>query len=170
MDAAERQTRPEPRGRAQGKELIMAPRFSPTYLRRLRNEIPIRDLIADILDVPCKVSEGHFRFLCPRCREFNTATNPKTNLARCFRCAENFNPIDVTMLEKRYDFLEAVAFLEQFLGRARRPTHDVPTRGSVAPTPRVQDRDAQKPRKRAHASERLRPSDGRCRTPRPSSH
>ncbi|MEK6621873.1 MAG: hypothetical protein AABZ13_05275 [Planctomycetota bacterium] len=25
--------------------------------------------------------EGYFRFLCPLCSEFHTATNPKTNLA-----------------------------------------------------------------------------------------
>ena len=93
----------------------MAQRFNKTSLRRLRNEIQIRDLIADILHMPWKVSEGHFRFLCPRCHEFNTATNPNTNLARCFRCEENFNPIDMTMVEKRFDFREAVDFLHQFL-------------------------------------------------------
>ena len=42
-------------------------------------------------------------------------TNPKTNLARCFRCEQNFNPIDLTMLERQYDFREAVAFLAEFL-------------------------------------------------------
>ena len=93
----------------------MSRSLSKSYLRRLRNDIPIRDLIADILDIPWKISEGRFRFLCPLCREFHTATHPDTNLARCFRCQRNFNPIDITMIHKRHDFLQAVAFLDQYL-------------------------------------------------------
>ena len=71
-----------------------------------------RIIIADFLQLPCKVSEGYFRFLCPLCSEFITATNPKTNLARCFRCEKNFNPIDMTMLVKRWNFRETVEYLE----------------------------------------------------------
>ena len=85
---------------------------SPEHLRRLRNDIPIATLIADVLELPTKVREGYFRFLCPLCREFNTATNPNTNLARCFRCEQNFNPIDLVMIVKRLNFLEAVDFLD----------------------------------------------------------
>ena len=90
----------------------MAPRYSREKLRRLRNEIPIAVVIADFLDHPYKVSEGYFRFLCPICSEFNTATNPKTNLARCFRCNKNFNPIDMVMIVNQYSFRQAVDFLE----------------------------------------------------------
>ena len=63
----------------------------------------------------CKVSEGYFRFLCPLCSEFITATNPKTNLARCFRCEKNFNPIDMTMLVNRWNFRETVEYLEALI-------------------------------------------------------
>jgi len=87
-------------------------RYCAQTLRRLRNEIPINILIADFLQLPCKVSEGYFRFLCPLCSEFITATNPKTNLARCFRCEKNFNPIDMTMLVNRWNFRETVEYLE----------------------------------------------------------
>lgn len=80
-------------------------------LRRLRNDIPITVLIADLLELPSKTSEGYFRFLCPVCSEFDTATNPKTNLARCFRCEKNFNTIDMTMVVKRLNFLETVEYL-----------------------------------------------------------
>ena len=59
-------------------------------LRRLRNQVSI-DRVIEKLDLPSKLSEGYLRFLCPLCREFNTATNPDTNLARCFRCKRNFN-------------------------------------------------------------------------------
>jgi len=86
--------------------------YSKEKLRKFRNDIPIAPLIADILDIPSKISEGYFRFLCPKCREFNTATNPKTNLGRCFRCEVNFNPIDIVMNDKHYNFKEAVEFLD----------------------------------------------------------
>ena len=89
----------------------MRERFSPEMLRRLRNDIPIARLIGDVLGIPSKISEGYFRFLCPLCADFNTATNPKTNLARCFRCERNFNPIDIVMLDKRMNFVEAVGYL-----------------------------------------------------------
>ncbi|WP_208596420.1 hypothetical protein [Desulfonatronospira thiodismutans] len=49
-----------------------------------------------------------------------TACNPRTNLARCFRCERNFNPIDLVMVVKGLNFREAVEFLqdmEQRLGR-----------------------------------------------------
>ena len=86
--------------------------YSKKMLRRLRNEIPIATLIADVLDVPSKISEGYFRFLCPKCSEFVTGTNPKTNLARCFRCETNYNPIDMVMIIKHFNFKEAVEFLD----------------------------------------------------------
>ena len=90
----------------------MSNRYAKQTLRRLRNDIPIAILIADILELPCKTAEGYFRFLCPRCGGFDTATNPKTNLARCFTCKQNLNPIDITMIVKRQDFREAVQFLQ----------------------------------------------------------
>lgn len=93
----------------------MSDRLPKHYLRRLRNHLPIRAVIADILGIAWKISEGRFRFLCPLCHDFHTATNPDTNLARCFRCEQNFNPIDLTMTQKRYDFRQAVALLDQYL-------------------------------------------------------
>ena len=44
------------------------------------SKIPINKLIALGLGLPNKSADGYFRFQCPVCREFNTATNPKTNL------------------------------------------------------------------------------------------
>jgi DNA primase len=89
----------------------MHKRYSKIMLRRLRNEIPIAILIADLLKLPNKISEGYFRFLCPICSGFDTATNPKTNLARCFHCEKNFNPIDMVMVVNRANFKEAVEYL-----------------------------------------------------------
>jgi DNA primase len=93
----------------------MAKRYSKELLRMLRNEIPIAILISDLLELPNKMSEGYFRFLCPICSEFNTATNQKTNLARCFRCQKNFNPIDMLMEVKRVSFVDAVEYLNEIL-------------------------------------------------------
>lgn len=86
----------------------------PARLRELRNRIPIERVLAE-LGVPTKHREGYLRFLCPICQEFRTATNPRTNLGRCFRCERNFNPIDLVRLVEGGSFLEAVAYLEPLL-------------------------------------------------------
>ena len=88
----------------------MAKYFSQQLLYRLRNEVRVPDLLAS-LDWPNKQREGHFCFLCPRCGEFLTAANPRTNLGRCFHCETNFNPIDLVMLINKCDFVTAVHFL-----------------------------------------------------------
>lgn len=90
-------------------------RFSAHLLRALRNRIPIADLISNDLNLPSKESEGYLRFLCPVCSEFNTATNPLTNLARCFRCSRNFNPIDMVMAVQECSFVDAVERLKNLL-------------------------------------------------------
>ncbi len=92
----------------------MSRRFSSQELFALRNYIPIDTLIETELRVPSKVSEGFFRFLCPLCYEFQTATNPKTNLARCFRCEKNFNTIDMVMICRKMNFVESVKYLKSF--------------------------------------------------------
>lgn len=94
-------------------------RLSASRLRQLRNDIPIAKVIELHLDIPAKLRDGVFRFLCPLCRDFNTATNSNTNLARCFRCARNFNPIDLVMVVRDCTFLEAVRFLEPIRGPPR---------------------------------------------------
>lgn len=89
----------------------MSDRFPPEMLRRLRNEIPIDLVIKEFLKLPTRFSEGYLRFLCPVCSEFVTTTNPKTNLARCFYCKRNFNPIDMVMAVKKVSFRSAVDYL-----------------------------------------------------------
>lgn len=93
----------------------MAQQISPELLRLLRNHIPINTLITSTLKIPFKRSENYLRFLCPLCGDFHTATNPRTNLARCFRCQKNFNPIDMVMIVNSCSFLEAVRFLKPLL-------------------------------------------------------
>ena len=90
-------------------------RIPDEYLRRLRNDIPINRLIESSLHLPSKSRDGFLRFLCPLCGEFNTATNPRTNLARCFKCSRNFNPIELVMESRRCSFLDAVRALSVLL-------------------------------------------------------
>ncbi len=91
----------------------MKNRFSSRELFELRNHIPVEVLVRDHLHIPSKISDGYFRFLCPLCNEFQTAVNPVTNLARCFRCEKNFNTIDLVMKIKGYGFRDSVLFLKQ---------------------------------------------------------
>ena len=92
-------------------------RFSSEELQAMRNRIEIRDVICDILKIPGKEVEGIFRFLCPQCKEFQTAINPKTNLSRCFLCTRNFNPIELVMADKQMSFVESVKFLKRHFGK-----------------------------------------------------
>ena len=89
--------------------------FTAAHLYRLRNEIDINRLIQYELDLEWKISDGYLRFLCPQCSEFNTATNRETNLARCFKCKVNFNPIDLVMAVKGMNFVEAANYLKDYL-------------------------------------------------------
>lgn len=93
----------------------MGKRFTGNELFKMRNLIPVDMLIRDHLNLPCKMSEGYFRFLCPICNEFQTAVNPKTNLARCFRCEKNFNTIDLVMIVNGARFIESVQYLQKLL-------------------------------------------------------
>ena len=90
----------------------MKQHFSSRELFMLRNHIPIDTLIQTHLMLPSKFREGYFRFLCPLCHEFQTATSPKTNLARCFRCERNFNTIDMVMICKGVRFVECIKYLK----------------------------------------------------------
>jgi DNA primase len=112
----------------------MGRRYSAKLLRTLRNDIDIRPLIEDVLDWPSKLSEGYFRFLCPLCSEFNCAVNPDTNLGRCFRCQQNFNPIDFVMVVDQCTFVEAVEFLKRKINHPSIQPSSLPN----SPAPDVQ--------------------------------
>ena len=90
----------------------MPQHYSSAFLRRLRNEIPINEVIVDLLNLEVRNEHKTFRFRCPLCCNFHTATNHKTNLARCFDCRQNFNPIDTVITVGNCGFLEAVEILK----------------------------------------------------------
>ncbi len=112
-------------------------RISSRELYILRNIIPIDWLIETMPSLSGKKSEGHFRFRCPLCAGFNTATNHNTNLARCFSCNRNFNTIDLVMAAQRIPFKDAVALLAsryRCLPQAPKPTTGESTTPCASPT------------------------------------
>jgi hypothetical protein len=90
--------------------------ISSDLLRRLRNDLPMPVTIAALgrAGPPGKISEGSYRFLCPRCGEMRATVNPRNNLAHCFCCQHNLNNIDL-LLTLDYDFRAAVTLLERWL-------------------------------------------------------
>ena len=89
-------------------------------LEVLRNEVPIKDLISKKLEISCiNDDDGYFRFECPICKQYDTATNKDTNLGRCFSCERNYNPIDITITHLKLTFLDTVEYLIQILDRIR---------------------------------------------------
>lgn len=102
-------------------------RFSSEELHRIRNYIPIRVVIEEILEIPGKDVEGVFRFVCPSCHESKTAVNPRTNLSRCFLCNKNFNTIDIFMADRQVSFVEAIKKL-----RIHMPPHAAAASGATA--------------------------------------
>ena len=85
--------------------------YTDGFLKRLRNDIDI-DLVIKRLRLETRSSQKIFRFRCPLCHGFHTATNAKTNLARCFDCQRNFNPIDMVMAATARSFVQTVEFLK----------------------------------------------------------
>lgn len=90
----------------------MAKYYTADFLRMLRNQVPIDTVIIDLLNLEVRNDLKTLRFRCPLCYGFHTATNHETNLARCFDCQNNFNPIDLLIVVEKCSFLDAVEILK----------------------------------------------------------
>ena len=90
----------------------MSQYYSADFLRMLRNDIPINEVIVDLLNLEVRNERKILRFRCPLCYNFHTATHHKTNLARCFDCKKNFNPIDLVITVGNCSFVDAVEILK----------------------------------------------------------
>ena len=90
----------------------MSKHYTADFLRMLRNQIPIDEVITDLLNLKVRNVNAILRFRCPLCGNFHTATNHETNLARCFDCQKNFNPIDLVMTVGKCSFVDAVQILK----------------------------------------------------------
>ena len=93
----------------------MSTHYPAQLLHTLRNQIPINAVITDILRLDLRRGDTLLRFRCPLCGNFHTATNPETNLARCFDCQKNFNPIDLVISVVKCSFVDAVELLKEKL-------------------------------------------------------
>ena len=90
----------------------MSKHYTADFLRMLRNQIPIDEVITDLLNLKIRNVNAVLRFRCPLCGNFHTATKHETNLARCFDCQKNFNPIDLVMTVGKCSFVDAVELLK----------------------------------------------------------
>lgn len=90
----------------------MSQHYPADFLRMLRNDIPIDEVIVDLLNLEVQKDRKTIRFRCPLCYNFHTATNHKKNLARCFDCQKNFNPIDMVITVGNCGFVDAVKILK----------------------------------------------------------
>ena len=98
-------------------ELVM---ITKELLRKIRNDLPMKITIVRLGQQGpiAKHSDGYFRFQCPRCSELRATVNPRNNLAHCFTCGENYNNIDLMMIQG-LDFLPAVDILRNWLEEYR---------------------------------------------------
>ncbi|MBT5235936.1 MAG: hypothetical protein HOJ19_14110 [Candidatus Marinimicrobia bacterium] len=88
--------------------------FTKQQLFQVRNDIDIDWLINVKLQLERQFNRI-WRFQCPVCQQFNTATQKKNNLARCFSCQQNFNTIDLVIYSKKVNFVPGVKFLLSLL-------------------------------------------------------
>lgn len=89
----------------------MGGRFTRQQLYELRNNFPVRYVIENVLKIPNRVSGNVFRFECPICRGWHTGVKYEKNLARCFDCKANFNPIDLAIRIRQEDFRPSASYL-----------------------------------------------------------
>jgi len=115
------------------------PRLSPQTLYALRNHLNIDQVITQLLQIPTQQINAIVRFQCPRCARFHTATQPSTNLARCFDCRKNFNTIELVMAVRQLPFLEAVAVLQRYQNVLANPSCTSPNPNPVAAAVPVAD-------------------------------
>jgi predicted RNA-binding Zn-ribbon protein involved in translation (DUF1610 family) len=99
----------------------MTRRFSPKELTFLRNRVPIRCVMDTLLDLPTRNTEEKMSFACPVCGGFDTSLNTAHNLARCFACRQNFNPIELVMYQLQIGFVDSVKWLKKRMPTA--PAH-----------------------------------------------
>lgn len=90
----------------------MTRRFSANELSFLRNRVPVDCVIENLLELPTRTSRGKLSFACPVCGGFDTSIHTAHNLARCFACRQNFNPIELVMHHRQIGFVDSVKWLQ----------------------------------------------------------
>lgn len=93
--------------------------YTKDLLRALRNNVSINYVILDLLAIPAYHTHKRLSFQCPCCKGWDTATKTDTNLARCFNCNRNFNPIDLVITARGLSFHNAVQLLTPLLANQK---------------------------------------------------
>lgn len=93
----------------------MTRRFSSEELSFLRNRVPIEQVIEALPGLACQHINGKLAFACPICGCFDTSVNAAHNLARCFACRQNFNPIELVMHQLKLGFVDGVRWLKKHM-------------------------------------------------------
>jgi hypothetical protein len=112
----------------------MTRRFTSGQLTFLRNQVPIIWVIEALPELATHHAEGKLHFCCPVCHRFGTSVNAGHNLARCFDCQKNFNPIELVMHQLQISFVESVKWLLQRMGDKSATDPSATVRGSAQPT------------------------------------
>lgn len=93
----------------------MKQRFCDEDLSFLRNRVPVTYVIKTLLEMPTCSINGKLSFACPVCGGSDTSINVAHNLARCFGCRLNFNPIDLVMHHRKVGFVDSVRILKKYI-------------------------------------------------------
>lgn len=93
----------------------MTRRFSLQELKFLRNRVPIDRVVETLLGTSIQGKGAKRRFACPLCGGFDTSFNAGHNLARCFSCRRNFNPIELVMHQLNISFVDSVKWLQSHM-------------------------------------------------------
>ncbi len=96
-------------------------RIPSEELRRLRNAVPIREVLY-ALQIPWKQDDALCRFRCPLCQGMDSSLHPTENLGRCFTCQRNFNPIDLVCAQQNQGFHVAIQWLRSLSTRRADPS------------------------------------------------
>jgi hypothetical protein len=109
----------------------MTRRFSSGELKLLRNRVPI-DRVVETLFGTC-IQDSKRRFACPICGGLDTSVNASHNLARCFSCHRNFNPIDLVMHQLKICFVDGVKWLQSRMPSVHQHTNSKNKAGNAGP-------------------------------------
>lgn len=103
-------------------------------LRAIRIDLPMKLTFVRLgrFGPIARQSDEYFCLQCPSCSELRATVNPENNLVHCFCCGENFNNIDLLMVQG-HEFLPAVDILKSWLNQYLRDLdRPIPAAQSVA--------------------------------------
>lgn len=90
----------------------MTRRFSPGELSFSRNRVLIDGVIENLNGFPRQKTNSKTPFACPMFGGFDTSINSVHNLARCFSCRQNFNPVEFVMHQLKISFVDSVKWIK----------------------------------------------------------